>query len=78
LAFAVFCAILIVFKRSGQRYPNDLSDPARVMVERSFAWINHHRCLARALTRKAKAVAAFFHLTTIRLVLRRLTTTLSA
>jgi len=42
---------LIVYKRLGQRYPNNLSDPAWAMVERTFAWISRHRRLARTLVR---------------------------
>ena len=46
--------------------------PKRWIVERTFAWINRSRRLARDFERYARTVAAFIRLAMIRIVLRRL------
>jgi transposase len=49
--------------------------PKRWIVERTFAWINRFRRLARDFERYARTVAAFIRLAMIRIMLRRLTAT---
>jgi transposase len=46
--------------------------PKRWIVERTFAWINRFRRLARDFERYARTVAAFIRLAMIRIMLRRL------
>ncbi len=46
--------------------------PKRWIVERTFAWINRFRRLARDFERYARTVAAFIRLPMIRIMLRRL------
>ncbi len=46
--------------------------PKRRIVERTFAWINRNRWLARDFERYATTVAAFVRLAMIRIVLHRL------
>jgi transposase len=46
--------------------------PKRWIVERTFAWINRFRRLARDFERYARTVAAFIRLSMIRIMLRRL------
>jgi transposase len=47
--------------------------PKHWIVERTLAWINHFRRLARDFERHARIVAAFIRLAMIRIMLRRLT-----
>jgi len=47
--------------------------PKRWIVERAFAWISRNHRLARDFERYATSVAAFFCLTMICLMLKRLT-----
>jgi transposase len=47
--------------------------PKRWIVERTLAWISHHRRLARDFERYARSSAAFIRLAMIRIMLRRLT-----
>jgi transposase len=46
--------------------------PKRWIVERTFAWINRFRRLARDFKRYARTVTAFIRLAMIRIMLRRL------
>jgi transposase len=52
--------------------------PKRWIVERTFAWINRNRRLARDFERYAIAVVAFVRLAMIRIMLRRLAATASS
>lgn len=45
--------------------------PKRWIVERTLAWISHHRRLARDYERHVRIAAAFVRLAMIRLMLRR-------
>jgi transposase len=46
--------------------------PKHWIVERTLAWISHHRRLARDFERYARSVAAFVRHAMIRIMLRRL------
>lgn len=45
--------------------------PKRWIVERTLAWISHHRRLARDYERHVRLAAAFVRLAMIRIMLRR-------
>ena len=45
--------------------------PKRWIVERTLAWISHHRRLARDYERHVRIAAAFVRLAMIRIMLRR-------
>ena len=45
--------------------------PKRWIVERTIAWISHHRRLARNYERRVRGAAAFVRLAMIRIMLRR-------
>jgi transposase len=47
--------------------------PKRWMVERTLAWISHHRRLTKNFERHARKAVAFIRLAMVRLMLRRLT-----
>ena len=51
--------------------------PKRWIVERTFAWLNRFRRLAR-VERYARTVAAFIHLAMIRIMLKRLVASTSS